>query len=434
MTREPRLAYRPPAMFSHRLALAALIVLMFATTGLSAGEPSIVPEPGLLVLRNGRILEGRIIRVGDRFRVALGAEDEVSLPATQVEFHCRDLREAYQLKRAASRPDRVQEVLDLADWCLQHDLFREAAEQLLDAHGLDPTAPRLRVLERRLQVALDEPKGDEEIPSATLPRPTVTADEVRQALEGLPPGSVEWYTSRVQPLLLNRCAAGRCHGGHSGTGFRLEQPSQGHRLTTRVTQRNLFHTLQHVDREDPAASRLLAALEQPHADLPGPVFGEHEAEMRRLLRDWVYQLAGAARRAPPQRLAEAAAAGPQPMGSRRSLRVPFADPAASGPARSAHSDPRGPSGPAAVTARAGRSPDTVAPAHTASQVSRADYEAPLGDLSPSVAPAGATAPWTDPSRPGAAPGQIPPGSFQPRDPFDPEIFNRRYLPQGAAPR
>ena len=64
------------------LALAIALLLIPHALGLAVVPPP-TPEEGLLVLRNGRVLRGRITRIGDRFAVALGENGEIRLPANR---------------------------------------------------------------------------------------------------------------------------------------------------------------------------------------------------------------------------------------------------------------------------------------------------------------------------------------------------------------
>lgn len=88
------------------------------------------------------------------------------------------------------------------------------------------------------------------------------------AASDLPPELVGRFTRQVQPLLVNRCAAGACHGGPAGHEPRFERgpvsarPDRGHTLA------NIDTFLRTVgDDRDPAALvRLLAAT---HPAKPG---------------------------------------------------------------------------------------------------------------------------------------------------------------------
>ena len=84
----------------------------------------------------------------------------------------------------------------------------------------------------------------------------------------LPPELVGRFTRQVQPLLVNRCAAGACHGGPAGHEPRFERgpasarPDRGHTLANIDT----FLTTVGDDRDPAALVRMLAAT---HPTKPG---------------------------------------------------------------------------------------------------------------------------------------------------------------------
>ncbi len=112
-----------------------------------------VPIDRVVVLRNGNVLRGEVIRIGDHYRVKIH-RGELRIPVSQVEMFCRDLNEAYERRRAARTGFNADSHLDLAAWCLRHELLECASRELLDARAIDPGHGRLLRLERRLQYAL----------------------------------------------------------------------------------------------------------------------------------------------------------------------------------------------------------------------------------------------------------------------------------------
>src|SRR5688572_744254 len=89
---------------------------------LNAAESSLEPYDGVLVLRNGFVLQRRITPIQDVYLVTMGASGEIRLPKSEVEFHCHDLDEAYLQQRDALKTDEPAEHLRLAEWCLRHGL------------------------------------------------------------------------------------------------------------------------------------------------------------------------------------------------------------------------------------------------------------------------------------------------------------------------
>ncbi|MEX2025954.1 MAG: hypothetical protein WEH44_01615, partial [Pirellulaceae bacterium] len=85
--------YRPRAMFDHRAIIAGLA--MAAAMPLAAAEPVLTPQQGVLLLRNGNVIEGHVTRAGDYYLVTFGDSGEARLAAADVESLCVDLDDAY---------------------------------------------------------------------------------------------------------------------------------------------------------------------------------------------------------------------------------------------------------------------------------------------------------------------------------------------------
>ena len=239
------------------------------------------------MLRSGRVLRGEIARVGDRYVVAVGENDEVGVSVEVVEMQCVSLEDAYHRKRALLPPDsKVADHLNLADWCLQYDLFACAAEQLMAAQQCDPADPRNESLEKRLRLAVQRPatasKGVESVTPAAVP------SDLDEVIRGLPAGTVEKFTNAIQPLLINRCGASNCHGPSSSSSFRLAYPSWSRTLPRRFTQRNLQAAMAFVDREEPQRSPLLARATVVHGGMSKPALSDENAVQLQHLAEWVY--------------------------------------------------------------------------------------------------------------------------------------------------
>lgn len=372
-----------------------------------ASPPSVMPQDGVLVLRHGDALHGRITLSGDRYIVTWGDGGELKVPVGDVEFHCRDLVEAYQLKRAAlqarggmsggpmweaqapavrrtgaeggpgadspaTQREGAGPHLELAEWCLRQSLLPQAADELLAAIARDPQHPRIRLLERRLELAAHQPAAPLVAPARTTS--AASNQELDRTLRELPPPTVEKFTTQLQPLLLNRCGANACHGPTADSQFRLLRPSWGKTMTQRFTERNLHATLQQVNRQSPEASPLLTAANGPHGPLGTAVFSEREQPQRSLLATWVAQLGQPETAATPRTISPAQS---------HLLQTRFQ-----------------PTAPAAAP--------------------------PGTDAAVGSPPAAATS-----EKESSRPVRLPETRLSPRDPFDAEVFNQRFLAPAA---
>lgn len=272
-------------------SLRGALALYFAMwAGLAAaGEPLGSTEEGVVVLRSGQVLRGQIERVGDHFVVLVAAGAKVHLPAAEVDLHCRSVDEAFLRKRGYIEPQSVRQHLDLAEWCLRQGLNRRAAEQLSAAMQADPEEPRIAAVERLLREALEAPPPSRQ--TAGKSAAPVKLDDLEETMRSVPPGALERFTSAVQPVLLNRCSTSSCHGTASKSSFKLLRPAAGDTITRRYTQRNLHAVLQAIDRAAPEASPLLVAPRSAHGSAATAVFGQRDERQYEQLVQWVKQVA-----------------------------------------------------------------------------------------------------------------------------------------------
>lgn len=354
--------------------------LWLAPAAVLRADRPLQPQGGLLVLRNGEVLNGLITQEGDRYVVMLGRGGELSVPKDRVELRCNSLEEAYQRKRTAQPGSRIDGHLALADWCLRQSLTAHAADELLAAIALNADHPQIAVLERRMQAAVTQPAA----PVVLAPKRTaaLSMTEMEKTVRALPAGVVEDFTVAIQPLLLNRCAASTCHGSGSTTAMQLFRPSLGKTVPQRFTQRNLVAVLQQVNRTESAASLLLQKPAAAHGGMTSAVFSDREKSQYELLAKWVHDAAD--RNTPPKTIATP----PQNL-SQASF---------------------------AATENDG-----------GEEVRAAVYQSPV--------PAGHVEQSGDSPmvKPAAASSRIQPAAdgFVPKDPFDAEIFNHRFHPQAA---
>ncbi|MEX2140104.1 MAG: hypothetical protein WD894_12635 [Pirellulales bacterium] len=339
----------------HHILWLALLFLIFAGRLLAQTVPSWPSSehedstPSLVVLRNGEVLQGRVTSARERVLVILPGR-EISLRKGEVDVVARTLEEAYLVKRSKTPPTDVDARLDLAAWCMRHNLWAAARVELSAAGQVQESSPRRIALERRLQKAIagdtaphqaigQSPLEPNPVTAAILPpaaskRPTHpdvkqvryswpsiasvppsakvsatkkteraprnatrgAATESPAALErfiqSLPSGAVEQFTSSLHPLITRSCATAGCHAPGNTTQFTLLRLPHSSAASRRLTQRNLYNTVQLVDFDRPEESRLLKIASQPHGPLPAGVFGDARSPKYQEMVAWISRLTG----------------------------------------------------------------------------------------------------------------------------------------------
>lgn len=333
------------------------------------------PSAGLVLLKNGQTLSGTVSPAGDYYLVVTDTA-ELQVRAADVEAVCRDLEEVLTRKRAVINDRSADDHLDLAQWCIDRELFGHAARELTEAYRIDDIHPRIALVERRLKAAMTPVRPI--VPPPPKPKPAVDDAAVEAATRAVGPVALAEFTVRIQPLLMNYCATAGCHGPKPASSFHLERVYLSERNDPRAVRRNLYAALQFVDRQSPATSKLLTMPIAAHGGRSNPVFHVHNAEHYRQLSGWVQRVAGAGV-TPPTAATPATAGMPPP---------------------------------------AAGSPTTTTP-HTLSQ------RMPLAP--PGASPIAPAAPAAKPAVPnGTAAGSTPtvPAPAASLDPFDPDGFNR----------
>jgi hypothetical protein len=388
--------------------IPVLAVLVPAASLLWAADPaSLAPIKGVVLLKNGEVLSGTITRTGDYYHVEL-TRGEMFLKATAVEKVAARLEDLYEDKRARAMPGKIQDRINLAEWCIEHALVEQGAQEIAAAADIDPKHPRLPLLRRRLELA--DRSGDTE---KTVQAPAVETgpsnDDLDRLVRGLPAHAVESFTSTVQPLLVNNCTAGGCHGPRSPGKLHLLRLSLSAPANRRLTQRNLYSVWQVVDSNRPAESPLLTQPIRPHGKAKGAIFSGREAAQYRQLVAWVYEVTRQRRpEDPPEAEAPAVAARPPDKKKERRSKPPAATDEA-GDVR-ARPNPQ----------KTGSSQDEPPPPLTLDELAATD-EPIEGDLREG-------APTADGNRSRSAKTPAQDDEYVPVDPFDAEVFNRRYFP------
>jgi hypothetical protein len=111
-------------------------------------------------------------------------------------------------------------------------------------------------------------------------------------VRSLPARAVEEFTATVHPMVTRACATAGCHAPGNDTQFTLLRLPQSRTASRRLTQRNLYNTVQLVDFDRPEKSRLLEVASKPHGPLKAGVFGDQRSPKYRELAAWVSQLSG----------------------------------------------------------------------------------------------------------------------------------------------
>lgn len=216
----------------------------------------------LLLLHNGKVVKGIIRQSATGYTVNVTGGQMV-LPFDQVRLEAADLEDAYRQLRDTLPDHTAATHIELARWCMTNSLPDYARKELRAALRCEPDSTLAKnMLERindQLLTTKDVPIVTQRNGSFSMlgdAKPGITPE----TLGGLPREAAADFVSKVQPLLVNRCATAGCHGPGSGNSFELLRAKLGKAPPKTYSERNLAAVLERLDLERPLSSPLLVKL------------------------------------------------------------------------------------------------------------------------------------------------------------------------------
>ncbi len=253
-------------------------------------KPPSEPSRKLLLLDNGKVIQG-LIQEGPTGYVVIKPEGKLVFAFDQVRFEAEDLQDAYRQLRNTLPDHSASAHVELARWCVTYGLMDEARKEAREALRREPGSRIARNILEKIDQQLfktnDLPvvkktNGGYSMLGDAKPLMTV------EALGGLPREVASDFVLKLQPLLVNRCATGGCHGPGSGNGFELQRVKIGQGSSKSSSERNLAAVLALIDREQPGKSPLLTKLrgDTKSAGLKPPHGGLSSGQMQ-IVRSWI---------------------------------------------------------------------------------------------------------------------------------------------------
>lgn len=312
-----------------RLSIFVLILSAGVFLGIGVPLPAVGqidaqqtnPKHVVLLLRNRNVIEGDLIAEGQIYRLRV-SQGELFIPQREVLAIAESVKALYEQERSRLFAREAEPHLELAIWCAEHGLEREAWGELAQARSIDPHHPGLPLATRRVEMALTR-KGSPDSSGRQQSRtnqPQTTSsfgmsnpearlaansekkpENVRPSLprvpdpselfRGLPQGTGEQFVRVIHPIVNHYCATAGCHGGPEMTpSLRLLRVSENRTPLRGEIAQNLQVVLSWIDFDRPGASPLLTAPTEPHGGLAAPVFSGTDMKQYRELVDWVYSV------------------------------------------------------------------------------------------------------------------------------------------------
>lgn len=268
--------------------------------GLFCGGIANAQELGsILLLKNERVLEGTIYRLGDFYQVRMGSESKVSIPSDQVAFVGKTKLEAYDFLRSQVETWTPGEHFQLTRWCLLNDLLDQATAHYQHVSKTHGHYVRVKQLGKELEQKLLEVPGfraylgmeplKKEQPAVVTASATGGSKDKIQSVDILSttmhPEIAAAYSRRIQPILLNRCSQAACHGTMSKTGLMVKKPYA--KEFARISTENLASVLKYVSRNSKEISPLLKFATTAHGIQKQAAISVAETQILTEMSDWI---------------------------------------------------------------------------------------------------------------------------------------------------
>ena len=283
----------------------ALGIALFATLpyGGRADAQSLPGEAGdapCLLLRNGNVVFGEAEQQGEQVVLRRGDGSYLKLDRREVLCWGRTLLDLYQYRVDHRVTGSAGVHLSDARWCLRYGLLDQAGEELDFLSQLDPSNRQVALLQRQLEGARanTRPDAQRSLPPddhSRLSPAAVTYDDSRidvvdqeAMLAAVDVNLLHQFTAQIQPILINQC--GSCHAHHSERNWRIVKPAHGIRPSSRMSRDNFIATASYLDRHQPEQSEILRYAVTPHGDGPSPL-GPRNAVAIDALQYWVRSVA-----------------------------------------------------------------------------------------------------------------------------------------------
>jgi len=300
-----------------RAVMAAMLIVLLPMVPMGADGPATTQpkapgdETRVLVLGKPgreRVLIGRVIE-HDGYVIFQRRGARMRVPRAEVRGIYGSIEELYRRMRSEIDSRESGEHMRLARWCLTHNLIEQARAELREVLRLAPNNQTAQIMLRNLEPTAAGPAAPSRPAVASQPRAWSREKEFlwRRWMKAQSKRTLERFVQEVQPILLNTCGSGRCHGSASYAGdFRLSRWEAGRRVPPSKMIANLRATFSALDVQEPSRSPLLLKPLMSKVDPPthkgGPVLtGPRKKRLWNALRAWVMSLRPPAARVPTPR-------------------------------------------------------------------------------------------------------------------------------------
>lgn len=283
------------------MAFGTVLVLAFLPfANADESEARTTPPTSYVLLQNGNVLQGTLQESGNRIVLTVERNSKIYLERKQVEFIGSSLETLYQHQCAGIRVWGTGEHWHLAHWCIQQGMLDHAIKHYKAVESLAADSPRFKELEHLLREALlKNARIDPQKPVQSMDadasadtkvvfaggasesqmdaRSTLNRSKKFDAHE-IPSYVRKSFHTGVVPILVSRCGQSGCHGLMGKSNFHIYQPVG--EQSASLLAKDLEEVLRYVDRENLDASPLVSYATKAHGIQRNPSFNASREEDR----------------------------------------------------------------------------------------------------------------------------------------------------------
>ena len=259
------------------------------------------PKQPCVLLRNDNVVFGKAAQEGDFVIIRRGDGSQIRIGRKEVLCWAESVRDLYTYRIDHRVNGSASAHASDARWCLRHSLLNEAAAEITALRKIDPTSRQAEMLARQLagaragrseianQNVADQNMDDFQVEPRLAASVAVDDSPLKLVDHESPAYSIDirmlhYFTSDVQPILMNRC--GSCHSHDSARRWTILKPPRGVRTSARMSRENYVSTTAYVEKTNPEESELLRFALSPHGGVDAPL-GPRNALAIEALRRWV---------------------------------------------------------------------------------------------------------------------------------------------------
>ena len=328
---------RAHVMLNRRIALHLYLFVLAILLGRSdrVGAEELFPFPedaysnqatamsaeSKILLQNGSVLSGKLNRLGDTAIIERADGTRITIATTHVAFVGQTMEELYRHRVSGRRALDLFALQNDVRWCLRHGLLKQAAIDVLHARKLEPSDVQTQQLVRQVAsrmraeaAPLETPQPDS-IPPVTNPQVDPTAPgrnqpqpiqqvahtepisspgdslskaevQIDSATARLDEVSVARFKTKIQTMLTNRCANCHTRSSDNQREFQIHSAVDAKFASTRVANENLAEVLKYIDWADPMSSEFRTRVTDGHGGRRNR-FGNPNSAMMQILDSWL---------------------------------------------------------------------------------------------------------------------------------------------------